>query len=248
MFNRSVYRGNETRHQPGAGFSCRTRLAVGALGLCAALGLAPAAHANLLSNGGFEAPGIGSATFLNITPGAEPGAFVWSVTPAGVDIISDGVLGTSPGTIVEGVQALDLVGFGSTGGVFQDFATVTGQAYDLAFLYANNPVSTGGASARVVVRTGVTTVLDTVISHNTSTGSDFDWTAFAASFVATDTIARISFDTTVGGSNGGIFLDAVGIETATVAAPEPTSLGLLGVAIAALGAAARRRRSPRNGR
>jgi Protein of unknown function (DUF642) len=97
-----------------------------------------ASHANLLVNGSFETPVIAPASFLDFGVGGEPAGFAWTVATNTVDIVSNGVFGWT-GTAFDGVQWLDLVGFGSTGGIQQTFATTPGQQYTLSFAYGNNP-------------------------------------------------------------------------------------------------------------
>lgn len=182
------------------------------------------AQASLLTNGSFETPVIAAASFLNIGIGGEPSGFGWTVTTNNVDIISQGVFGWSAAEF-DGVQALDLVGFGGTGGIQQTFATAPGQRYELSFEYANNP-GPGvplPVSALVTVTSGPKSLLSQSISHNTSTTSNFNWTAFDMFFTATGASAVVAFNETAGGGNGGVFLDAVSINAAS-AVPEPSTL------------------------
>jgi hypothetical protein len=197
-------------------------------------------HANLLVNGSFETPVIPPATFLDFGIGGEPAGFAWTVTTNTVDIVSNGFLG---GTAFDGVQWLDLVGFGSTGGIEQTFVTTPGQQYTLFFAYANNP-GPGvpvPVSADVTVTSGADTLLNQSISHGTSTTSGLDWTPFSMTLTATGTSATLAFDETVGGANGGVFLDAVSINATTAPVPEPTAIILLATGLAALSLVRRRK-------
>ena len=172
----------------------------GAAALSAALAAVPA-QANLLANGGFESPVLAPASYLNITVGNEPAGFGWTVFDTGVDVFSNGVLGT--GIVASGgVQALDLVGFGSTGGLRQSFATTAGTSYQLSFNYANNAISTGNAAASVIVNDGAATLLSTSVSHSSSTTGSANWTGFSANFTGTGHVVTLSFDTTLGGEIG----------------------------------------------
>jgi hypothetical protein len=195
-------------------------------------------HANLLINGSFETPVI-PPPFLDFGPGGEPPGFGWTVTTNTVDINRQGQFGwTAPE--FDGLQSLDLVGFGSTGGIEQTFATTPGQQYTLFFAYANNPGPTSppSVSADVTVRSGATTLLSQSITHSTSTTSNFNWTPFDMEFTATGTSATLAFNETVGGGNGGIFLDAVSVDLTAPpppAVPEPATIFLLGTGLAALG-------------
>ena len=198
-------------------------------------------HANTLVNGSFETPGIPPATYLDFGVGGEPAGFAWTVTTNTVDIVSNGWNG---GIAFDGVQWLDLVGFGTTGGIEQTFATTPGQQYTLSFAYANNPVTgtTGPFSADVTVTSGANTLLNQSISHDTSTTSGLDWTPFSMPLTATGTSATLAFDETVGFANGGIFLDAVSVDAATASVPEPTALILLAMGLAATLVLVRRRK------
>jgi hypothetical protein len=213
--------------------------------LFAATGLQAATavvHANLLVNGSFETPVIAPASFLDFGVGGEPAGFAWTVTTNTVDIVSNGVFGWT-GTAFDDVQWLDLVGFGSTGGIKQTFVTTPGQQYTLLFAYGNNP-GPGvpvPVSADVTVTSGANTLLNQSISHGTSTTSNFEWTPFSMSFTASGTSASLAFDETVGGANGGVFLDAVSINPTTAPVPEPTAIILLATGLAALSLVRRRK-------
>lgn len=192
-------------------------------------------QANQILNGSFEAPVLNSVDdpmgFRTIPPGDATG-FVWTVVTNNVDAFKNGVLGTTA-TVYEGVQALDLVGSGSTGAIQQNFATVAGQQYSFFFAYANNPISTTTASADVTITDGLTTLLSQSITHNSSTTSNFDWTTFSQSFIATGTSATLLYNNTAGSTNGGILLDAVDISPSVVPLPPSVFLfgsGLLGLA------------------
>lgn len=205
----------------------------------------PPARASLVMNGGFESPAIPSATFVNVVGGAEPAGFAWAVID-NVDIISNGVLSTTA-LAYEGVQALDLVGFGAAGAVSQSFATTAGQTYRLSFAYGNNPVSTGSASADVRVLDGATSLLSASITHTTSTLADFHWDLFDATFIGTGGTVNLSFVNTVGGSNGGILLDAIAVDAVTtpppgVPLPGTAVLAASGLLVIGCGAVGRRRR------
>jgi len=205
-------------------FSASSALAV--LGVAAGLGLSTPAHANLLTNGSFEDPSIGT-WYLNETT-SIPG---WTVTTNNVDVVAQGYNG--PSAAYDGQQYLDLVGYGSTGGIqSQSFATVAGQTYRLTFAYANNPWSTSTASANVRVQDGTSnTLLLQEVTHSGSTTNTLGWSLFSQSFIADGTSATIRFDETVGGGNGGVMLDAVGV----AAVPEPATWALMVLGFAGLG-------------
>lgn len=220
------------------------RIASAAAAFAGAVLASAPAHASLVINGGFEAPAIAASTFLNIVGGSEPVGFTWVVTTNNIDVFSNGVLGTTA-LAYEGLQALDLVGFGSTGAISQTFATSAGQTYRLRFAYGNNPVSTATASADVRVVDGATSLLATSITHDTSRLDDFHWSLFDATFVGTGGIVSLSFVNTVGGSNGGILLDGVTVDAVAASPPgvpvPATPLLVAGGLLAAAGCTRRRR-------
>lgn len=189
--------------------------------------------ATILTNGGFETPVLDSSNapqgYLDITAGNEAvaGFTGWTITTNGVDIYTNGVLGSSA-TVYEGVQALDLVGFGSAGGISQSFSTVIGQQYSLSFAYGHNGISTTTASAEVLLSDTNGTLLDTIITHDNL--SPTEWVLFSQTFTASASTTTLSFTETVGGNNGGVVLDAVSVDEARIGAvPEPSSFALLGL-------------------
>lgn len=183
---------------------------------------------DLLVNGGFEAPILGSGSFQTINIGAEPVGFGWTVSDDNVDL---GHLPVAPFilfTAFEGNQGLDLNGT-QRGAIFQDFATVAGQAYQLTFVYADNPSEVGISSASLLVSdVGLnSSLLSDSVSHGTSAnspgGADFDF--YSGSFIASGTTTRLAFASTSASNSasGGILLDAVNVS----AIPEPSVAGFL---------------------
>ena len=194
-------------------------------------------QAAIISNGSFEFPSIGAATSLTIPVGSEPIGFGWTVTTNSVDIISNGLFG-STGAVYDGIRALDLIGNGGTGGISQLFSTTADTQYMLSFAYANNPFSTSTASATVTLLDGANPLLSQSITHNTSINSNFDWTLFSARFTGTGNPVTLAFNNTVGRNDGGIFLDAVSVS----AVPIPAAFWLFGSGLATLFLRSRHRR------
>src|SRR5450631_791851 len=157
---------------------------------------AGATSANLLSNGGFEQPPLGS-------PGA--GAFFavgdstnlpgWSVFgSAGGDcnlIQTPFMFNGFSATAAEGVQIMDLTGHNdlngvSNVGVQQTVATVTGKTYVLSFSIGNwfDPANgLVGQTSKVAVLTNGTVVLHAVNSDMPS-DKTLSWKRFCVRFVA----------------------------------------------------------------
>jgi len=220
-------------------------LLVGAFALVA---VSPA-RADLVTNGTFETPVTGN--FLDITAGSQPPGFGWVVTLGSVDVVVKGPLFAS--TAFEGNQFLDLDGY-APGGIAQSFATTPGSEYFLSFAYANNPQGNGvppptcpfGGACATIPANATVSVFDPatntqlitplLVTHGDSTVANPDWrTSGAIAFIATGTTTTLSFvSDDPASSDGGIFLDAVSVNRAASAVPEPSSLVLLGT-VAILG-------------
>jgi choice-of-anchor C domain-containing protein len=199
------------------------------------------AQGNLLTNGGYESPVLAPGGFVLINPGSEPVGFGWTVNFGSVDLAH---LPVSPFVLYsafEGNQALDLNG-NERGGVSQDFATIAGQAYQLTFAYADNPLEGGisSASVRVSDVTLNSTLLSTSVFHSTSTNSpaNADYSFYSGTFTAAGSLTRLEFASTSASNSasGGILLDGVNVS----AVPEPTATSLA-VALGMAGIYCRRR-------
>ena len=128
------------------GISKRTRLAIGASPILAAIMVTPALALPIITNGDFEAPLVPAGSFTSFTVGS--GSLTgWNVVgPSGqaVSIVSGTFSQNAVSFPAEnGSQWLDLTGFNnnSTEGVSQSFTTTSGDIYQLSFLVGN---TTGG--------------------------------------------------------------------------------------------------------
>ena len=208
------------------------------LGIVAALALAqlPMSGANLLVNGGFETPVINPSGYLQVNLGGEPGGFGWTVSTNSVDIVENGLFGMTA-TFTEGVQGLDLIGLGSTGGIAQVINTTPGLTYYLQFRYSDNPFNADASGANFFVMDGFTTLLSGTVTHSNATPGNFSWKGYYGTFIATGTNATVSFDAVAGGGSGGIFLDRVAVDQV----PEPSTIVLMGAGLLGLSALRRRK-------
>jgi choice-of-anchor C domain-containing protein len=224
-----------------------TRLAPRGLGAALLLAaISPAAYANLVVNGSFEAgaPGcIAGATTLS----------GWTVSGGNIDIVAQ-----SPSCVAapaaDGTYFIDLTGSYSAGAgtIYQDLATAVGQQYELNFSFGGNPEwqPLPSAYANDGPVKALNVLLDGNIAGNYSqdtTGharSDAGWTSASLFFTATAATTRLAFESLNGASGTvyGPFLDNVRVNPV----PLPAAAWLLLSGLAGVGAMARRRRSATN--
>jgi choice-of-anchor C domain-containing protein len=220
----------------GVVMSCKSPIVIAAILMGTAFASGAAQASNLLLNGGFESPpSPGSASYLDYTSGQsiQTGGG-WTVLDNSVDVVDDqGPYAITPHS---GSQLVDLVGVGSLGGIYQSFATTSGQSYSLTFWYGNNPTA-GSAAAAVEVgdSAGSTTDFAGSVSHSGSTGSNVGWTEYTTSFAADSSLTYLSFDTTIGSNNGGIVLDDVVVSPNVAATPLPSTWTMLIAGFVGLG-------------
>jgi hypothetical protein len=222
----------------------KTRLLAVTASLALFAAMSPAS-ANVIVNGSFESPSIGSEFYQNYGTETNPTNYVgpsflgWTVKPdTNVDIVNPSGIGAWGVSAYSGNQILDLVGYGSTGGIQQIFSTVSGKTYLFSFAYGNNPGSTAdtGAAADFHIY-GASPLLAGSVSHDTSEIGNLNWSIYTGTFVADSSLTGLRFNTTFGINNGGILLDAVSIS----AVPEASTWIMMLIGFAAVGFAAYRR-------
>jgi hypothetical protein len=188
-----------------------------------ALSVAGLSAANIVVNGGFEAPDIPAGTFALL--GSVPG---WNLASGPSIEIQDHVAG-SP---FEGQQFLELDSNGASS-VYQDLATTPG-AYSLRFAFSPRP----GVPVNTMQVLWDGLLLDTLNASGTGL-ADTQWAVYNYTVTATGPTTRLQFSG-VGPSNSlGEYVDAVVVESVV---PEPASLAsaLLGLIALVSYAGARR--------
>ncbi len=207
------------------------------------------AHANVLVNGGFDSqPNYGSGVVNGVGFSALTGSQIpgWTIEPGHAVTIHD----TSTYPFITGPFSVNTDGEGFGGGnanLYQDFASVTGQQYQLQFDWQ------GWISTAAHLDVTVTdTVTSAVLYHG-----NFAWAAgshhVSFGFVGTGNPLRLRVQESPesGTNDNGFIVDNFAVDpiaaTATTAVSIPTlspsMLGLLGALLAVLALAARSRRA-----
>ncbi len=184
------------------------RVSAPLIALFAGVLLAASAQANLIVNGGFEDNSVAPGSWAYFSSANVNG---WNGSNIEIWDSMNGVVAP------EGTQHAELNAHPYTGGIFsiyQSFATVVGQTYDVSFFYSARE------SANEAFSFSVGTLAALLNDHTVGV-----WNQFTGSFVANSAFTTITFST-LDNSTVGNFLDGV-VVTARASVDEASSLVLL---------------------
>jgi hypothetical protein len=176
--------------------------------LLAGIFLTASAQANLIVNGGFEDNHVAAGNWAYFSSADVSG---WEGSNIEIWDSFNGVVAP------EGTQHAELNAHPYTGGVFsifQSFATVVGQTYDVSFFYSARESDSEAFSF------SVGTLAALVNDHSVGI-----WNQFTGSFVANSNLSTITF-TTADNTTVGNFLDDV-VVIARASVDEASSLMML---------------------
>jgi choice-of-anchor C domain-containing protein len=193
-------------------------------------GAAGQAMGATLVNGDFEEATIESPVdFYAVLAGGSPTITGWTVTGHSVEWVERGFWQASSGR-----HSIDLSG-SAAGGIQQTFATTAGQSYTVAFDLAGDPGSPQGGKSVNVSAGGQSQVF--TFDTTGKTKENMGYLPMSFVFTAASDSTTLAF-TSLEASFAGPVLDNVTV----VAAPEPSTFAMSGIALVMLGLGYARRR------
>jgi len=181
-----------------------------------AIGVAFAGESNLVRNGSFELPDVGTDPFFQEFGVGDTIATAsqWRVVRGTVDVVADDLLEANSGS-----QSLDLNGSNS-GAIEQTLeATVGGDDYLLSFYVAANPTCEDGVKVLRVFWNGervATFRIDPEGEQGSTDPMDLNWQYRALELTAEDATTVLRFSSKPGDSNCGPMLDTVTVVASEV--------------------------------
>jgi hypothetical protein len=189
------------------------------------------AQGNLITNGGFESPNIGSGW----TYGQDPGGWQGD----NIEVWASGFQGVNS---YEGTQHGELNAHpndGTSWSIYQSFQTTLNALYDISFAYSARRNSSEAFLFSLADNTS-TIFNETIDDHDTG-----QWSLFSDGFVGTGNMMTLRF-TSITPDSGtlGNFLDAVSVVSVPGGnVPEPGIISLLAAGLLMMGFSRRRNRS-----
>ena len=194
------------------------------LGVCVIVLAMPTVSFAALINGSFEiSPPIPNGSSFLVVSGGSTDITGWTVTGSTIDVIGP------TWSVSDGVQAIDLDGFNSTGGIQQTFSTVPGQKFTVSFDLSGNPE---GNPIPKEVEVSVDGFLQTFSYDPTGqTRGTLIWEATSFEFLASGVSATLGFRSLTPGRNSwGALIDNVSVTGNPVPAPSALLLMATGLA------------------
>jgi choice-of-anchor C domain-containing protein len=199
------------------------------LGALLVAGASPAAAAPF-TNGSFELGSVNPGGGWTTLASGSPAITGWEIYDGTIDYIG------SYWQAADGSRSLDLNGNDGSAGIRQTFDTLGGATYQVSFALAAN-LDGAPATKSVEVTAGGVSQLFTFTIPPGGSHADMGWTYHSLLFTAATGSTTLSFRSDTAGAFYGPAIDDVRV----TAVPEPATLSLVALGLAA-GARARRRR------